>query len=90
MDSEDGQQTANKKFQMAAGIFSHLKGITCNLEMLRARFTRRNTTFPETVRSSIAQDPTPDLMPDTLGVLSTLCLAQAQEMVVLKVPVVSV
>ena len=30
------------------------------------------------------QEPTPDLEPDCLGVLSALCLAQAQEMVVQK------
>merc|ERR1719158_2649182 len=30
------------------------------------------------------QDPTPDLEPDCLSILSNLCLAQAQEMVVQK------
>lgn len=33
---------------------------------------------------SIQQDPTPDLNPDTLGALSQLMLAQAQEMFVHK------
>lgn len=33
---------------------------------------------------SIHQDPTPDLNPDTLGALSALMLAQAQEMFVHK------
>lgn len=61
--SEDGLQKANKKFQVAAGIFTHLK---------------------QRVRSDVAQEPTPDLEPEALGVLSTICLAQAQEMVVLK------
>lgn len=32
----------------------------------------------------IQQDPTPDLNPDTLGALSSLMLAQAQEMFVHK------
>lgn len=38
----------------------------------------------ETVIGALQQDTTPDLDPDTLGVLSDLMLAQAQEMVVLK------
>lgn len=33
---------------------------------------------------SIQQDPTPDLNPDTLGALSNLMLAQAQEIFVHK------
>lgn len=33
---------------------------------------------------SIQQDPTPDLNPDTLGALSSLMLAQAQEIFVHK------
>lgn len=37
-----------------------------------------------TVMMSIHQDPTPDLNPDTLGALSSLMLAQAQEMFVHK------
>uniref|UniRef100_A0A1Y1LGS8 BRO1 domain-containing protein n=1 Tax=Photinus pyralis TaxID=7054 RepID=A0A1Y1LGS8_PHOPY len=37
-----------------------------------------------TVMLSIQQDPTPDLNPDTLGALSALMLAQAQEIFVLK------
>ena len=41
-------------------------------------------TLQETVVGLIQQDPTPDLEPDTLGVLADLMLAQAQEMVILK------
>lgn len=33
---------------------------------------------------SVQQDPTPDLNPDTLGVLTSLMLAQAQEIFVHK------
>lgn len=35
--------------------------------------------------AAIQADPTPDLEPDTLGVVSDLMLAQAQEIVALKV-----
>ncbi len=49
MDSDDGMQKAMKKFQLAAGIFGHLKN---------------------TVVGVIQTDPTPDLEPDTLAVLS--------------------
>ena len=38
----------------------------------------------ERVVGAIEQEPTPDLEPEALGVLSSLCLAQAQEMVVQK------
>ncbi|XP_050540794.1 programmed cell death 6-interacting protein [Daktulosphaira vitifoliae] len=41
-------------------------------------------TLKTTVMSVIQQDPTPDLNPDMLAMLSTLMLAQAQEMFVLK------
>lgn len=37
-----------------------------------------------TVMLSVQQDPTPDLNPDTLGALSALMLAQAQEIFVHK------
>jgi len=60
---EEGLQRANKKFQVAAGIFGFLK---------------------QSVVAAIDQEPTPDLEPDALAVMSALCLAQAQEMVVLK------
>ena len=62
-DSEEGLQKANKKLQVAAGIFSALRDRVVGL---------------------MEQEPTPDLEPDCLGVLSSLCLAQAQEMVVQK------
>lgn len=62
-DSEEGLQKANKKLQVAAGIFSALKDRVVGL---------------------MEQEPTPDLEPDCLSVLSSLCLAQAQEMVVQK------
>ena len=39
----------------------------------------------EIVVGMIQQDPTPDLEPETLSVVSDLMVAQAQEMVVLKV-----
>ena len=39
----------------------------------------------EIVVGMIQQDPTPDLEPETLSVISDLMLAQAQEMVALKV-----
>ena len=39
----------------------------------------------EIVVGMIRQDPTPDLEPETLAVISDLMLAQAQEMVALKV-----
>ena len=38
----------------------------------------------ETSVLTIQRDPTPDLDPETLGILSELMLAQAQEMVVIK------
>jgi len=38
----------------------------------------------EGVMGAIEQEPTPDLEPEALSVLSSLCLAQAQEMVVQK------
>ncbi len=38
----------------------------------------------DNVAGLIQQDPTPDLEPETLGVLSELMLAQAQECVVIK------
>jgi programmed cell death 6-interacting protein len=38
----------------------------------------------ERVVGAIEQEPTPDLEPEALGVLASLCLAQAQEMVVQK------
>lgn len=38
----------------------------------------------EGIVGALEQEPTPDLEPETLGVLSSLCLAQAQEMVVQK------
>jgi len=63
LDSEEGLKTANKKLQVAAGIFSALK---------------------DRVVGAIEQEPTPDLDPETLSVLSSLCLAQAQELVVQK------
>jgi len=63
LDSEEGLQKANKKLQVAAGIFQALK---------------------DRVVGAIEQDPTPDLEPETLSVLTALCLAQAQEMVVQK------
>ena len=62
-DSEEGLQKANKKLQVAAGIFTNLKDRVVGL---------------------MEQEPTPDLEPDCLGVLSAFCLAQAQEMVVQK------
>lgn len=34
--------------------------------------------------AAIQQEPTPDLNPDTLGALSSLMIAQAQEIFVLK------
>jgi programmed cell death 6-interacting protein len=37
------------------------------------------------VMGAIQQEPTPDLNPETLGALSSLMLAQAQEIFVLKV-----
>jgi len=37
------------------------------------------------VMGAIQQEPTPDLNPETLGALSSLMLAQAQEICVLKV-----
>ncbi|KAG1648906.1 Programmed cell death 6-interacting protein [Nymphon striatum] len=58
LESDDGLKTAAKYFQMAAGIFQHLKN---------------------TVISSIQQEPTPDIHPDTLSALQALMLAQAQE-----------
>jgi len=63
LDSEDGLQKANKKLQVAAGIFTALRDRVVGL---------------------MEQEPTPDLEPDCLSVLSALCLAQAQEMVVQK------
>jgi len=63
LDSEEGLQKANKKLQVAAGIFTVLK---------------------DRVVAAIEQEPTPDLEPETLSVLTALCLAQAQEMVVQK------
>ncbi|KAK7067282.1 Rhophilin, Rho GTPase binding protein [Halocaridina rubra] len=36
------------------------------------------------VHASVQQEPTPDLQPDTLAALSSLCLAQAQEVVTVK------
>jgi len=62
-DSEEGLQKANKKLQVAAGIFKALQ---------------------ERVVGLLEQEPTPDLEPDCLAVLAALCLAQAQEMVVVK------
>lgn len=57
-DDDDGLKLAAKLFQMASGIFTHLKN---------------------NVMSSIQQDPTPDIQPDTLGALAALMIAQAQE-----------
>lgn len=42
------------------------------------------TKLKESVLGMVQQDPTPDLMPDTLAALSALMLAQAQEAVYLK------
>jgi programmed cell death 6-interacting protein len=42
------------------------------------------THLKDSVVGLIQQDPTPDLEPETLGVLGELMLAQAQEMVVVK------
>ena len=60
---EEGLQKANKRFQVAAGIFAHLKQMAV---------------------AAVEQEPTPDLEPEALAVMSSLCLAQAQEMVVIK------
>merc|ERR1719189_1751407 len=38
----------------------------------------------DTAVAAVQRDPTPDLNPETLGILSELMLAQAQEMVVIK------
>lgn len=62
-DSDDGLKLATKLLQQAAGIFSHLRGVT---------------------PFAIPQEPTPDLNPETLQVLSNLMLAQAQEIFVMK------
>lgn len=42
------------------------------------------TYLKDFVLSMVQQDPTADLMPDTLAALSALCLAQAQEAIYLK------
>merc|ERR1719339_484862 len=42
------------------------------------------TALKDRVVGLIEQEPTPDLEPECLGVLSSLCLAQAQELVVQK------
>ena len=36
------------------------------------------------VHSAVQQEPTPDLQPDTLTALSSLCVAQAQEVIAVK------
>ena len=48
------------------------------------------SSLKERVVGLMEQDPTPDLEPDCLAILSNLCLAQAQEMVVQKAIKVSV
>ena len=42
------------------------------------------SSLKDRVVGLMEQDPTPDLDPDCLAILSNLCLAQAQEMVVQK------
>ena len=42
------------------------------------------SSLKDRVVGLMEQDPTPDLEPDCLSILSNLCLAQAQEMVVQK------
>lgn len=36
------------------------------------------------VHSAVQQEPTPDLQPETLTALSSLCVAQAQEVIAVK------
>lgn len=42
------------------------------------------TKLKESVLGLVQQEPTPDLMPDTLAALSALMLAQAQEAIYIK------
>lgn len=58
------------ELKLAAKLFQQAAGILSYLK--------------DYVLSMVQQDPTADLMPDTLAALSALCLAQAQEAIYLK------
>lgn len=60
----------DEALKLAAKLFQSASGIYTHLKGI--------------VHSSVQQDPTPDLQPDTLAALTDLCVAQAQEVITVK------
>uniref|UniRef100_UPI00398F85CB programmed cell death 6-interacting protein isoform X2 n=1 Tax=Pristiophorus japonicus TaxID=55135 RepID=UPI00398F85CB len=63
LENDEGLKAAAKYYQLASGVFQHIK---------------------DTVLSALNREPTMDISPDTVGTLSLIMLAQAQEVFFLK------
>ncbi|XP_051879089.1 programmed cell death 6-interacting protein isoform X4 [Pristis pectinata] len=63
LENDEGLKSAAKYYQLASGVFQHIK---------------------DTVLSALNREPTMDISPDTVGTLSLIMLAQAQEVFFLK------
>ncbi|XP_072323400.1 programmed cell death 6-interacting protein isoform X6 [Scyliorhinus torazame] len=63
LENDEGLKAAAKYYQLASGVFQHIK---------------------DTVLSALNREPTMDICPDTVGTLSLIMLAQAQEVFFLK------
>ncbi|XP_062922475.1 programmed cell death 6-interacting protein isoform X4 [Mobula hypostoma] len=63
LENDEGLRSAAKYYQLASGVFQHIK---------------------DTVLSALNREPTMDISPDTVGTLSLIMLAQAQEVFFLK------
>ncbi|XP_069776849.1 programmed cell death 6-interacting protein isoform X2 [Narcine bancroftii] len=63
LENDEGLKSAAKYYQLASGVFQHIK---------------------DTVLTALNREPTMDISPDTVGTLSQIMLAQAQEVFFLK------
>lgn len=63
LENDEGLKSAAKYYQLATGVFQHIK---------------------DSVLSALNREPTMDISPDTVGTLSLIMLAQAQEVFFLK------
>ncbi|XP_078072698.1 programmed cell death 6-interacting protein isoform X2 [Mustelus asterias] len=63
LENDEGLKAAAKYYQLASGVFQHIK---------------------DTVLSALNREPSMDISPDTVGTLSVIMLAQAQEVFFLK------